>query len=176
MNLPLPLIIACVIIILALIIFPLIISYKAEKKENLSEWDKIKENFVNMMKTYEDKFKKDMNIHKDDFPPIISMENIRIKKYLPNDKDEFKIHVDVLRALLAKRFLVYILYLTDVEEGGETYFPRQNIKVKPKEGRLVMFPPFWSLPHSGLKPIKGTKYVIMSYLHYGDILNNELLS
>ena len=24
------------------------------------EWDKIKENFVNMMKTYEDKFKKDM--------------------------------------------------------------------------------------------------------------------
>jgi len=43
MNLPLPLIIACVIIILALIIFPLIISYKAEKKEKLSEWDKIKE-------------------------------------------------------------------------------------------------------------------------------------
>ena len=28
---------------LALIIFPLFISYKAEKKENLSEWDKIKE-------------------------------------------------------------------------------------------------------------------------------------
>ena len=50
MNLPLPLIIACIIIILALIIFPLIISYKAEKKDatatkldNLSEWDKIKE-------------------------------------------------------------------------------------------------------------------------------------
>ena len=39
----LPLIIACAIIILALIIFPLIISYKAEKKANLSEWDKIKE-------------------------------------------------------------------------------------------------------------------------------------
>ena len=43
MNLPLPLIIACIIIILALIIFPLIISYKAAKKENLSEWGKIKE-------------------------------------------------------------------------------------------------------------------------------------
>ena len=39
MNIPLPLIIACVIIVLALIIFPLIISYKAEKKENLSEWE-----------------------------------------------------------------------------------------------------------------------------------------
>ena len=43
MNLPVPLIISCIMITLALIIFPLIISYKAEKKENLSEWEKIKE-------------------------------------------------------------------------------------------------------------------------------------
>ena len=41
----LPLITACIIIVLALIIFPLIVSYKAEKKEknNNDEWDKIKE-------------------------------------------------------------------------------------------------------------------------------------
>ena len=43
MNLPVPLIIACIIIVLALIIFPLIISYKAEKEESLNEWKKIKE-------------------------------------------------------------------------------------------------------------------------------------
>ena len=43
MDLPLPLIIACIIIVLALIIFPLIVSYKAEKKGHLSEWEKIKE-------------------------------------------------------------------------------------------------------------------------------------
>jgi len=41
----LPLIIACIIIVLALIVLPLIVSYKAEKKEknNNNEWDKIKE-------------------------------------------------------------------------------------------------------------------------------------
>ena len=41
----LSLIIACVVIILALIILPLIISYKAEKKDKNSknEWDRIKE-------------------------------------------------------------------------------------------------------------------------------------
>ena len=41
----LPLIIACIVIILALIILPLIVSYKAERKEknNSDEWDKIKE-------------------------------------------------------------------------------------------------------------------------------------
>ena len=35
------LIILCMAIILALIIFPLIISYKAEKSKNQDEWDKI---------------------------------------------------------------------------------------------------------------------------------------
>tara|TARA_X000001036_G_scaffold396712_1_gene398442 strand:+ start:288 stop:497 length:210 start_codon:yes stop_codon:yes gene_type:complete len=49
----LPLIIACVIIVLALIIFPLLVSYKAEKKNKSvndnkfdipkTEWEKIKE-------------------------------------------------------------------------------------------------------------------------------------
>ena len=49
----LPLIIACVTIVLALIIFPLIVSFKAEKKNKntndnksdvrMTEWEKIKE-------------------------------------------------------------------------------------------------------------------------------------
>ena len=46
----LPLIIACIIIMLALIIFPLIVSHRAKKQDslksedkvNLSEWEKIK--------------------------------------------------------------------------------------------------------------------------------------
>ena len=41
----LSLIIGCIAIILALIVLPLIVSYKAEKrdKNNKNEWDKIKE-------------------------------------------------------------------------------------------------------------------------------------
>ena len=41
----LPLIIACIVIVLALIILPLIVSYKAEKKDknHKNEWDQIKE-------------------------------------------------------------------------------------------------------------------------------------
>jgi hypothetical protein len=38
-----PLIISCIIIVIALIIFPLIISYKAEKNKKKTEWEKIKE-------------------------------------------------------------------------------------------------------------------------------------
>ncbi len=44
-DMNLSLIITCVVIVLALIILPLIVSYKAEKEEknNKNEWDKIKE-------------------------------------------------------------------------------------------------------------------------------------
>ena len=40
----LPLIVACTFIIILLVIFPLLVSYRAEnKKKNSTEWDKIKE-------------------------------------------------------------------------------------------------------------------------------------
>tara|TARA_Y100000766_G_C18674338_1_gene491577 strand:+ start:609 stop:770 length:162 start_codon:yes stop_codon:yes gene_type:complete len=39
----LSLIISCALIVIGLIVFPLIISYFAEKKHNKNEWDKIKE-------------------------------------------------------------------------------------------------------------------------------------
>ena len=47
----LPLIISCIVIVLALIVLPLIVSYKAEKKEknNKNEWDKIKNTKVNQL-------------------------------------------------------------------------------------------------------------------------------
>jgi len=54
----LPLIVACVVIILALIILPLIISYKAEKRDKNSEneWDKIKEYGNNINKKTQKKY------------------------------------------------------------------------------------------------------------------------
>ena len=42
-DMNLSLIISCILIVIALIIFPLIISYKAEKKDkDINEWGKIK--------------------------------------------------------------------------------------------------------------------------------------
>ena len=42
-DMSLSLIISCILIVIALIILPLIISYKAEKKDkNINEWEKIK--------------------------------------------------------------------------------------------------------------------------------------
>jgi len=38
------------------------------------------------------------------------------------------------------RILTFFLYLSDVEEGGETNFPALGISVKPKRGRALLWP------------------------------------
>ena len=44
------------------------------------------------------------------------------------------------------RILTFFLYLSDVEEGGETVFTNLGIKVKPKRGRALI--PWLPLPLS----------------------------
>ena len=131
-------------------------------------WREPKKKFVAMMEEYKTRFMKNLNIKDIHFPPVIDMENIRIKKYMPNDEDQFKVHVDVVRSMgdSAKRFLVIFIYLNTTEEGGETYFEDIRYNVKPEEAKMLMFPPHWTYPHAGKKVSKGVKYIIGTYLHY----------
>ena len=142
--------------------------------EGKDEWFEIKKHFLTACQQHFLKFAKELGIEKHHLSKKIDTENVHFKKYQANGLDVFKNHVDVIdTGPLSKRFLVFIMYLSDVEEGGETSIPRYNIKCKPKAGRLLMFPPFWTHPHQGEKVIKGTKYQIMTYLHYGDINDNN---
>ena len=137
--------------------------------EGKDEWIDIKKTFLTACQQHFHKFIKDVGIEKHHLPVLIDTENVHFKKYEANNLDVFKNHVDVIRTgPLSKRFLVFIMYLSDVEEGGETNLIRQNIKCKPKAGRLLMFPPYWTHPHQGEKVIKGTKYILMTYLHMGE--------
>jgi prolyl 4-hydroxylase len=45
-----------------------------------------------------------------------------------------------LRLPAGPRILTFYLYLSDVEEGGETSFPSLGIDVKPKKGKAVLWP------------------------------------
>ena len=142
--------------------------YKELNIDKLNDWHLIKKELYPMFQRYALKYGEDLNIHQHFWPPVFGFEQIRIKKYLPNDKDEFKLHVDVNSFHSAKRFLVMFVYLNDVEEGGETYFSDVNYAVKPEEAKLLMFPPHWTYPHAGNKVSKGVKYILGTYLHYID--------
>lgn len=103
------------------------------------------------------------------FPEKFGFEDARMKKYENDGFDQFGWHVDVGDYPSARRYLVVFYYLNDVEEGGETVFHFGSSKyaiIKPKRGRIVMFPPMWMFPHIGTKPISSTKYIVSTYLHY----------
>lgn len=102
-------------------------------------------------------------------PSDVNLESARLKKYENNDNDQFGWHTDVGDASSASRFLVMFTYLNDVDEGGETEFESDEnnlFTVKPKCGRIVVFPPMWTFPHRGKKPISNPKYILSTYLHY----------
>lgn len=100
------------------------------------------------------------------WPDQNALEQYRMKWYKSGTDDRFDTHVDVGNHDSAKRFLTMFFYLNDVEEGGETYFDTIDFTVQAKTGRLVIFPPLWTYPHSGRPPISDDKFIIGTYLHY----------
>ena len=66
------------------------------------------------------------------------------------------------------RLLAYTLYLNDVEEGGETEFLYQSLRVKPKTGTLCIFPAHFTHVHRGNPPLSGEKYILTGWIEYAD--------
>jgi hypothetical protein len=126
-----------------------------------TEIEKYTEIFQNSFTTY----LTDLEISPQQMPSKYMWEPIRIKRYLPNDHDEFKPHVDVNSKQTSTRFLVFFIYLSDNEEG-KTTFPQLDSYAECKKGSLLMFPPMWPWLHAGTKPIKEAKYIMQTYLHY----------
>lgn len=105
-----------------------------------------------------------------EWPAQYGYEQFRMKRYLPNGKDEFALHTDVGSYGSARRFLSFLWYLNTVVEGGETGFGKDvtapDLIVPAIQGRLLIFPPLWTHPHWGAKVVGGPKYIISGYLHY----------
>ena len=74
-------------------------------------------------------------------------------------------HIDGGSHEMSHRQLVAIWYLNDVEgPGGETEFRHQAVKVKPEEGKLLLFPPFWTHEHRGAVLGRGVKYIATTWV------------
>jgi hypothetical protein len=65
----------------------------------------------------------------------------------------------------SKRGLAFGIYLNDVEEGGETEFLHFSKRVKPKKGRIVVWPAGFPYVHRGNPPLSGEKYLLTSWLN-----------
>lgn len=62
------------------------------------------------------------------------------------------------------RVLLFMFYLNDVQEGGQTDFYYQNRSVSPKAGRMVIAPAYFTHTHRGQIPKSNDKYILTSWL------------
>lgn len=69
------------------------------------------------------------------------------------------------------RMLVWMIYLNDAKCGTE--FTHQKRVIKPKTGRLVIWPAAWTHAHKGVTPNKGLKYIITGWFSYTPVMDKE---
>ena len=105
--------------------------------------------------------------------PVEHGESLQILQYLPGQ--EYRAHNDFFSSTSKvanhNRISTLVMYLNDVEEGGETYFPKLNFSVTPKKGMAVYFEYFYNdqnindlTLHGGAPVITGEKWVATQWM------------
>jgi Rps23 Pro-64 3,4-dihydroxylase Tpa1-like proline 4-hydroxylase len=86
-----------------------------------------------------------------------------LQRYLPGE--HYHWHIDGGSHEFSQRQLVALWYLNDVPgPGGETEFLFQDIKIKPEQGKLILFPPFWTHEHRAVTLNEGVKYIATTWV------------
>ena len=86
-----------------------------------------------------------------------------IQRYNPGEYYHW--HIDGGSHDFSMRQLVALWYLNDVPgPGGETEFLYQDVKVTPQQGKLVLFPPFWTHEHRAATVKEGIKYIATTWV------------
>jgi hypothetical protein len=61
------------------------------------------------------------------------------------------------------RHLVFMTYLNDVSDGGETEFFYQKLKIKPRKGMTLIWPTDWTHRHRGIPSPTQEKYIVTGW-------------
>ena len=88
---------------------------------------------------------------------------IKIQRYKPTQGYHVW-HDENSQVNNANRLLAISLYLNTVQEGGETEFLYQSMRIKPKQGTLVIHPGGFTHTHRGNPPLKGVKYYMNTWI------------
>jgi len=81
------------------------------------------------------------------FPAFSVSETFNILKY-EKGQAYHSTHTDYFpQGPTKSRHLTGVCFMSDVSEGGELVFPQQDLEIKPKRGKLVIFPSVWTHAH-----------------------------
>lgn len=92
----------------------------------------------------------------------------QIQRYSRRDRGGYHaFHIENNGVHNMRRVMAYIVYLNDIQEGGETEFLSQNIRVKPEAGKVVIFPAYFTHVHRGNPVLSNEdKYILTGWLEY----------
>lgn len=117
--------------------------------------------------------------------PVEHAEGLQVLHYGPGQ--EYRAHHDYFApgtpSARNNRISTLVIYLNDVEEGGETVFPLLEIAVKPKRGSAVYFEYFYGNPelnhltlHSSAPVIRGEKWVATQWMRRQRVRGHGLIT
>jgi prolyl 4-hydroxylase len=90
-------------------------------------------------------------------------EKIKIQRYEKNEA-YFGWHSERTGSEpYVSRLLVFMTYLNDVDQGGETEWFYQKLKIKPKKGLTVLWPADFTHLHKGNLSKNKIKYIITGW-------------
>jgi len=92
-------------------------------------------------------------------------EAFNIQRYYPNE-GFFQWHCERGGLGKADRHLVFMTYLNDIDDGGETEWYYQKLKVKPEKGLTVIWPSDWTFTHRGNTSPTQTKYIATGWFNF----------
>lgn len=133
---------------------------------NLFEYAEIQTRFSKVLQESVDQY---INKYKycNNFASFGISEGVFIQHYLPK-QGYHKWHCERTSARMpaTTRHLVFMLYLNDVNDGGETEFYYQKVKIKPVKGKMLIWTADWTHTHRGIPSPTEEKYIITGWFNY----------
>lgn len=124
---------------------------------------------ISVLRQYNQLMNTCFNVYADTYTVLKKMPafqwSVNIQKTKPG-QGYHVFHSERCNILSSGRHLTTMVYLNDVLDGGETEFLYQNRRIKPRAGRVVIFPVEWTHTHRGNPPLSGDKYIMTSWLYH----------
>tara|TARA_R110000803_G_scaffold56539_1_gene113902 strand:+ start:217 stop:735 length:519 start_codon:yes stop_codon:yes gene_type:complete len=122
------------------------------------------ENYIKCLNKIKDEYIKKYKFVDKGQEPWNIYPHIKIQKYKPKEHyGSWHCESDGITKT-QKRILTFTTYLNTIKKGGETEFYYQK-KIKPVEGKTIIFPAYWTHTHRG-NITNETKYIITGWYTY----------
>jgi len=122
--------------------------------------NKYGEYLQDVLELYKKKFEFCNHVH------TYSIEGINLQKYPPGG-GFYQWHTERLSPYEdAYRHLVFMTYLNDVDDAGQTEFFYQQVKIKPIKGLTLFWPADWTHTHRGVTSLTQTKYITTGWYSF----------